>query len=423
MRCRQKCFGKLFVVAFLAWLLTAWGNFTGENTGSAVFAAQPKPLEIGQPAPDFELPGVDGKTHRLADYSAAKILVVLFTCNHCPTAQAYEDRIIALDSDFKDRGVVLVAINPNSPEALRLDELGWTDLGDSLEEMKIRAKDRGFQFPYLYDGETQKVAAAFGVLATPHVFIFDGDRKLRYQGRIDNSDIHEVTSTDARDAIEAMLAGKPVPVETTRVFGCSTKWAEKRQTAASAMKKWDSEPVTLDTIDVEGIKKLAKNQRDGEGDGDPAKAAQPTAAGTKSGPGQASEEKSSNRGKLLLVNLWATWCGPCVQEMPELVTMNRMYRQRPFEFVTISLDETDAKEQALKALETAHASGKNFLFTGTDKDKLAEALDPQWPGPLPYTLLIAPGGEIVYRHNGPIEPVEVKKAIVDYLGRTYAGRK
>ena len=113
-------------------------------------------------------------------------------------AQAYEDRIIALDHDFKDRGVSLVAICPNSPEALRLDELGWTDVGDSLDEMKIRAKDKDYQFPYLFDGETQTVATAYGVLATPHVFIFDSDRKLRYQGRIDNSDIHEVTSQDAR---------------------------------------------------------------------------------------------------------------------------------------------------------------------------------------------------------------------------------
>ena len=129
--------------------------------------------------------------------------MVVFTCNHCPTAQAYEDRIKSLDHDYKDRGVALVAINPNSPESLRLDELGWTDLGDSLEEMKIRAKDQGFQFPYLYDGDTQKVSTAYGVLATPHVFIFDADRKLRYQGRIDNSDVHEVTSQDARNAIDA----------------------------------------------------------------------------------------------------------------------------------------------------------------------------------------------------------------------------
>ena len=109
--------------------------------------------------------------------------------------------------------------------------------------------------------------------------------------------------------------------------------------------------------------------------------------------------------------------------MPELVTINRMYRQRPFEFVTISLDEPDAKDQVQSRWRKAHASGKNYIFTGEDKDKLAEALDPKWPGPLPFTLLIVPGGEVVYRHNGPIDPLELKKAIVDYLGRTYAGKK
>jgi peroxiredoxin/thiol-disulfide isomerase/thioredoxin len=428
MRGRRKLVKWLLEIGLVIATVIAVESFGVYITCGVVRAAQPKPLEIGQVAPGFELPGVDGKTHRLADFSAAKVLAIVFTCNHCPTAQAYEDRIIALDHDFKDRGVSLVAICPNSPDALRLDELGWTDVGDSLDEMKIRAKDKDYQFPYLFDGETQTVATAYGVLATPHVFIFDSDRKLRYQGRIDNSDIHEVTSQDARNAIEALLADKPVPVETTRVFGCSTKWADKRQTAASAVKKWDSELVTLETIDLDGIKKLAKNEAETKSTGaaakpDQSKLVQPSAIkSSKTGPGQASDEKTASTGKLTLVNLWATWCGPCVQELPELVTINRMYRQRAFHFVTISLDEPDAKDAALKVLEDAHASGKNYLFSGTDKDKLAEALDHEWPGPLPYTLLIAPGGEVVYRHAGPIEPLELKRAIVDYLGRTYAGR-
>ena len=115
------------------------------------------------------------------------------------------------------------SINPNDPQAVRLDELGYTDLGDSLADMKIRARERKFPFPYLYDGETQKTARANGVQATPHAFIFDRGRKLRYVGRIDNSDVKTVTSHDARNAIDALLAGKPVPVAKTRVFGCSTK--------------------------------------------------------------------------------------------------------------------------------------------------------------------------------------------------------
>lgn len=352
-------------------------------------AADVETLAIGQAAPPFKLPGVDDKTYSLDDFAEAKVLVVVFTCNHCPTAQAYEDRIIELHRDFEKRGVALVAISPNDPLAVRLDELGYTDVSDSLAEMKIRAKRRDFKFPYLYDGETQQASRAYGVLATPHVFVFDADRKLRYNGRVDNSDVGEVTSPDARNAIEALLAGKPVPVETTRVFGCSTKWSDKRQSAVDSLKKWDAEKVSLETIDTAGVKKLAAN----------------------------------DSGKLRLVNLWATWCGPCVTELPEFVTVHRMYRKRDFELVTISLDVIDDKDKAAETLREHHVSAKNYLFDSTDRDKLAEALDPKWPGPLPYTLLIAPGGKIIYRHSGAIDSLELKQAIADHLGRTYASRK
>ena len=193
-----------------------------------------KTLEVGASAPDFRLPGVDGKTYSLADFADAKVLVVLFTCNHCPTAQAYEDRVARLHADYRDKGVALVAISPNDPEAVRLDELGYSDLGDSFEEMKIRAKDKGYTYPYLYDGETQATARAYGVLATPHVYVFDADRKLRYVGRFDDAEVKAVKSHDTINAVEALLAGKPVPVAKTRVFGCSTKWADKREDARKA---------------------------------------------------------------------------------------------------------------------------------------------------------------------------------------------
>jgi peroxiredoxin len=347
-----------------------------------------KTLEIGQAAPDFALPGVDGKTHRLKDFADAKVLVVVFTCNHCPTAQAYEDRLIKIHDDYKDRGVALVAISPNDAKAVRLDELGFTDVGDSLEDMKVRAKDKKFAFPYLYDGEKQEVSEAYGVLATPHVFIFDAERELRYVGRIDDSDIHEVKSHDARNAIDALMAGKPVPVEKTRVFGCSTKWSDKRQSAVDSLKKWNAEPVSLKTIDAAGVENLVANKTE----------------------------------KLRLINVWATWCGPCVGELEELVTINRMYRKRRFEMVTISMDEPGRRDLALKTLKESHVSSTNYLFAGKSRDQFAEALDPEWPGPVPYTILVAPGGKVIYRKVDEIDPLELKKAIVDHLGRTYASR-
>ena len=348
-------------------------------------AAEVKPLEIGSPAPDFDLPGVDGKNHALKDFADAKVLVVVFTCNHCPTANAYAGRVQKLHDDFKGKGVALVAISPNDPLAVRLDELGYTDVGDSFEEMKTRAKEKAITYPYLYDGETQKVSLAYGVLATPHVFVFDRDRKLRYNGRIDDAEVKEPKSRDARNAIEAVLAGKAVPVEKTRVFGCSTKWADKREDARKALERWDAEPVALGEIDDAGVTKLAKND-------------------TK---------------KLLVINVWATWCAPCVAELPEFVTMNRMYRGRDFQLVTLCMDDPDKRDAALKVLKDKKVAATNYLVRTADRDKFAEALDKEWPGPVPYTLIVAPGGKVIYRKSGSIDALEVRRAIIGQLGRTY----
>jgi peroxiredoxin len=259
-------------------------------------------LAIGSAAPDFSLPGIDGKTHTLADYKAAKVLVIVFTCNHCPTAQLYESRLKKLVEDYKGKSVQFVMIQPNDPEAVRLDELAWTDVGDDLEGMKIRAAYRHFNFPYLYDGATQATANAYGPKATPHVFIFDAGRKLRYEGRVDDSQRESLVKTqDTRNAIDALLADKPLAVDHTGVFGCSTKWKSKIASGQEYLKKIEAEPVTLEDATAETLKKLRAN---------------PT-------------------GKLLLVNFWATWCGPCVVEFPDLETTYRMFRTRDLEMVTV----------------------------------------------------------------------------------------
>ncbi|HVZ97630.1 MAG TPA: redoxin family protein [Chitinophagaceae bacterium] len=348
-----------------------------------------KTLPIGAAAPGFKLPGVDGKMYSLATFKDAQILVIIFTCNHCPTAQAYEDRIIKLVNDYKAKGVSFVAIMPNDPKSIRLDELGYTEMGDSFEEMKIRAKEKHFNFPYLYDGETESVSKQYGPIATPHVFIFDKQRKLRYSGRID--DVEKPTKTpntsDARNAIEALLQNKEVPVTTTKVFGCSIKWAEKSDWITKAQEAWAKEPVQLDTITQDGIKELIKN----------------------------------NSGKLRLINVWATWCGPCVAEFPDFVNINRMYRRRDFEFISISADEPSKKDKALQFLKSQQASNTNYIFNVDDKYKLIDAVDPNWQGALPYTILVEPGGKIVYAKEGAIDAFELKKKIVDnhLIGRYY----
>lgn len=354
---------------------------------TAASAVDVKVLPIGSAAPDFSLPGVDGKTYSLKSFADAKLLCVIFTCNHCPTAQAYEDRIIQLYKDYTPKGVAIIAVNPNSPGGITLNELRYTDLSDSFDEMKVRAKERNFEFPYLYDGEKQEMAHAYGCLATPHVFLFDSSRKLRYQGAIDDQQVKPVTHHYLHDAIESLLASKPVETETTRVFGCSTKWIVKSDLVKKATDKWNAEPVAISEIDAKAVAALVAND-------------------------------SPN---LRLINLWATWCAPCVAEMPELVDVHRTYRSRKFEVITISIDDVAKKEKALAFMTKVHMSATNYLYNSDNKDALAAALDKQWEGPVPYTLLVAPGGKILYRVRGQIDPLELRKKIVDILGRTYAG--
>ena len=359
-------------------------------TGSSSLkgAEDPKTLEIRASAPAFSLPGVDGKNYTLDSFSAGKILVIIFTADHCPTAQAYEDRIIKLYEDYHPKGVEFVMISPNNPQAVCLEEIGYSDLGDSFEEMKIRAKDKKYPMPYLYDGDKQETAKAYGPTTTPHVFIFDSQRKLRYCGRIDEMENPYVKATqhDTKNAIVALLDGKPVPVEKTKTFGCSIKWASKVEWRTKLDNDWKNKPVEIIDADLKTIKEILANKS----------------------------------GKYRLINMWATWCGPCVIEFPEFVTMQRMYGARGFEFVSISTDGLKKKDKVLEFLKDKNAATKNYLYSSDDKYALIEAVDKNWPGALPYTLLVAPGGKIVYSHEGVIDVLEVRREIMKQIGRFFA---
>jgi peroxiredoxin len=348
-------------------------------------AADPAPLQLGAQAPDFSLPATNGKTYSLRDFASSNVLAIIFTCNHCPTAQAYEERIKQLVTDYTNKGVAIVAISPNDPMAVTLGEMGYTDLGDSFEEMKIRAADKQFNFPYLYDGETSKVSMQYGPQATPHVFIFDKERKLRYSGRIDDGEKPGTARThDTRNALDALLAGRAVPVEKTKTFGCSIKWPDKRDYAKAEIAKYATEKVSIAEIDLAQLNALMKN------DGIDYK----------------------------LINVWATWCGPCVGEFASFVDMHRMYRNREFEMISISFDDLERKPHALNFLRKKQASMTNYIIKGNRYDFI-EALDKNWEGALPYTIFIAPGGKIIYAKQGLIEALQMKKIVAESIGRIY----
>jgi peroxiredoxin len=368
---------------------------------ASALAAEPQTppvLAIGSPVPDFELPGIDGKKHKLADFASAKALCLIFTCNHCPDAIAAAVRTEEIHQDYKDKGVAVVAINSSSPLGLRPDELGYGPHGDTFEEMTPFAKEHGWTFPYLYDGETQTLSAACGAQSTPHVFVFGADRKLAYTGRMDDAGrkTGPVEKSYLRDALDAVLAGKPVATPTTRSFGCSTKWAWKKDQVAADQKAWEAKPVTLEKLDVETAKKLRENPS----------------------------------GNVRLINFWSTTCGPCVAEFPDLVDTYRRFQNRSFDFVTVSLDPASDEAKVQKFLAKQHAAlsdqtkesvekdgrkSNNYLFAGNNPDQLAEAIDKEWTGAQPHSVLLSPKGEILWRHTGAVEPVELRRQIVKAL--------
>lgn len=346
-------------------------------------SAEHAPLPLGSPLPDFSLPGVNGHTYTPADFKAARLLVVVFTCNHCPTAQAYEQRLKQLAGDYGPRGVAFLAVNPNHAESVRLDEMGYSDLGDSFAEMKERAVNRGFNFPYVDDGPSESFAGRLGPAATPHVFIFDRNRRLRFEGRIDDSEREaSVRQHTTRDALEALLADREPAVTHTKVFGCSIKWREKAADAQRWLEKVSAEPVSLAPADDAALRALRVNR------------------GT---------------GRVRMIHVWATWCGPCVSEFDEIVETNLRFRNRDFELVTVAAQFPDEHPKVLAFLKRHHASMRNLIFGGTDKYALAEALDPDWNGALPYTLVVDTDGKVLYRSAGPVDFLELRRAIVPAL--------
>ena len=336
-------------------------------------------LPIGSPAPDFSLEGIDGKMHTLGEYANAKVLAVVFESNHCPVSIAYEERIRAIYQDYKDKGVQLIAINPNNAGAVRLNELGYTDSTDSMPEMKIRAALRHIDWPYLYDGETQTTAAKFGAVATPHIFIFDQDRKLRYEGRIDDStDITKVKTQDARDAIDALLAGRPVAVASTPAFGCSTKWLSKSTGVKEEMEAIMKEPVNLSPASADDLKKIRANASD----------------------------------KTVIVEFWSLKCKDCLAEFHDYENTYRMYRRRKFDMITVSTDSPSDQSKVLDYLHQQYASGTNLQFDSGDTKALQAAVGEKWKTNEPFVMVIGPNGNVVFQKAGKVDILEVRRHVL-----------
>ena len=337
-------------------------------------------LPIGSPLPDFTLLGLDGKMHRSSEYTKSKVLAVMFESVHCPVSINYEARAEEIYRTYRDKGVTFIAINPNNPKAVRLNELGYTDMTDSLPEMKVRAAFKGIDWPYLYDGDTQVTSMKFGAVATPHLFIFDQDHKLRYQGAIDdNQRPSAVKNHYAKDAIEALLAGKPVATPESRAFGCSTKWLSKKTGVEEEWASILAEPVTVEPIDADGLKALRAN------------------AGT---------------GKTMVVSFWSTTCALCAKQFEDVQKTWWMYRRRPYLYTTVSTDAPARSAQVQAFLASQHAGNPNKQFASTDVAGLQAAFGERWNASQPFIAVIGPDGTLVYKKEGAWDIHEVRRYIL-----------
>ena len=349
---------------FLSMLLLCVTTACGRGTSS---------LAIGATAPDFSLPGADGRTHTLAEFAGSPVLAVVFTCNRCPAAQQAEAALTALSQTYRGRGLAIVAINPSSAGAVRFADLAFSDVGESLDDMKTRAEFAHFDFPYLSDGETQALTKRYGVEATPQVFVFDRDRTLRYQGRVDGD--------EARAAVEALTAGRAVATTQTRVDGCPVIGRADGAGVDAERKAIAGEPIGVDAADASALKALRRNAT----------------------------------GKLLLVNFWATWCGPCVTEFPDLEATYRMYRSRGLDFTTVSTNDPEERPAVIEFLRKQHASHRNLQFGTPDVYGLQAAFDPAMPASVPFTLLLASNGDVLYQELGASDIPKLRRAILANL--------
>lgn len=357
----------------------------GQGRGRGIQASPYPVLPLGSDLPTFSLPGVDGRNHGPEEFKNAKLLAVMFESNHCPASLAYQERVHELLAKYQDRGFRLMLINPNNPKAVRLNELGYTDMSDSFEEMKVRARFYGWTLPYLYDGDTQTLSMKFGAVATPHIFIFDDQRKLRYQGAIDDSRNRAgVQQRYAADAIEALLAGRPVPVAETRALGCSTKWVTTSVAGVEdEMKAIQATPVTLTPIDAAGVAALRKNA-------------------------------TSN--KLVVVSFWQTGDRVSEQQFADLQTSYRMYAgsPRPVDVVTVSTDPMSRSAAVLAYLKERAATTTNRQWSG-DAAALVQAFGLKWNINQPFTAVIDAGGNLVYQKAGAIDIREVRRVILSNI--------
>lgn len=325
-----------------------------------------KVLSVGDPAPEFaELPGVDGMMHGMAEYKSAKFMVLVFTANHCPFAMEYEDRLIAMQNDFADQGVQIVAISCSLEEA------------DNLEHMQVRAEEKGFNFPYLHDA-SQSTGRAYGASVTPQVFVLDGELRIAYMGAIDDHVLLDrVKHNYLRDALTTLCAGE-TPAETeTKAKGCGIEYHAAQESEGATSAAPSAASVELTEIERPTLDEIV----------------------------------AQHQGQVVLVDFWATWCGPCVKQFPHTVELSRKYAEQGLTVISVSFDEPEDADRVRAFLQKQGAAFTNLLSTHGASDSIELfGID---NGALPNYWLFDRSGALVQRFSPADPTVEFQSADLD----------
>ncbi len=341
-------------------------------------------LENGDQMPNFRLKGTDGKIHDSDAYASWPLLAIVFISNHCPVSQSFQEELLLLEKDFAAKGFKLIAVSPNDPQAIPPDELAFSDLGDSYAEMKIRAKDLNYTFPYLYDGLSQDVSQAFGVRVTPHAYLFDANRSLRYSGRIgDSKNPSNRNRQELRQALKALMGGGSPKVEEGPTFGSSIKWKKNRHLVQKINERFSRETIVLKHADKRTYAFIRKNV--------------------------------SSRPKLIYV--WSSRDENHREDLLKISALHKIYRKRGIEFITACIDGVDEREKTHNILRNTLCSSQNYISEGTEISPFADLRGESSDRITPFLGLLDYSGKISYRSTKGIYEIEIKKEVLKTLNR------
>jgi peroxiredoxin len=378
-------------------LLVVAGLFIASNGQSAS-------LVTGKPVPDFTLKDLDDKPHSLKDYRG-QIAVVVFLSTECPFSNAYLERLSAIASDYSKKNVTIIGVNSNPAE--------------SPAQIREHARQNKLDFTILKD-EGSRTADAYGATRTPEVFVVDGSGALRYRGRIDNAkEIARVQRNDLREALDEMIAGKPVSVAETKSFGCPIKMVRKNNAASDNEQSGVEEAVFIQANYSPGFANSFVPQQKPVRKPTAAKKSATPAAAPKVAllkPEDFNKFKAAANGKVLVINFWVTWCGPCVAEFPEFVALDKKYRAKGVKIVGISADEvTDIKRKVVPFIRRQKVRFDIVVQDTDDPQQMIDAVYKEWAGELPATFIYDKQGNLVYKHLGIIDReelvAEIEKAL------------